>query len=496
MVNRRSFLKLSSFTLGSMLIPKTIFANEQPVVSPQSNRPVRIQGIVRAGGRPVPGVVVSDGEQVVKTGHDGIYQLFANRKKEHVFISLPSGYEIPVDDNQLASFYKRITPDHNDSMEAIFDLKKRKTDDTNHTFLALADPQTKYQEEMDEMNEEFLEDVKKVKEGVSDETIFGVSLGDIMYDDISLFPGYIDFVKKTDIPFYQVAGNHDTDQDARTNAVSLNTFKEYFGPAYYSFNVGEVHYVVLDSVFWYGGYIGYIDQEQLDWLAADLSMVEPGKTVVFFMHIPVYNKQHERFSKKKPSDREVITNRELLYAIAAPFKSYFICGHMHESEYIKEENREIHVVGAVCGAWWTGGICFDGTPRGYGVYTVNGSELSRLYKSSGEESTYQMRLYPPGYDKEHPDMLIANVWGYDESWKVQWYEEGTLMGEMDRRNAKDPLAVSLYDAEGTPEKHPWVDAVYTDHLFFAKPSGNAEIIMVEAIDGQGRKYQQSIKLGS
>ena len=34
-----------------------------------------------------------------------------------------------------------------------------------------------------------------------------------------------------------------------------------------------------------------------------------------------------------------------------------------------------HNHGTVCGGWWTGPICEDGTPRGYGVYEVDGTTL-------------------------------------------------------------------------------------------------------------------------
>ena len=95
-----------------------------------------------------------------------------------------------------------------------------------------------------------------------------------------------------------------------------------------------------------------------------LEYIEKGKTVVVFCHIPPNNFSSER---NDSSDKASVTvvNRELLYSILKGYKSYIITGHMHESEFISEQGVQIHVCGAVCGAWWSDNICYDGTPNGY-----------------------------------------------------------------------------------------------------------------------------------
>ena len=42
------------------------------------------------------------------------------------------------------------------------------------------------------------------------------------------------------------------------------------------------------------------------------------------------------------------------------------------------------------------------------------------------------RAYAPGSSKEFPEEVLANVWNWDEQWKVEWFENGTCMGEMTR----------------------------------------------------------------
>ncbi len=56
-----------------------------------------------------------------------------------------------------------------------------------------------------------------------------------------------------------------------------------------------------------------------------------------------------------------------------PFNAHLISGHTHENEHVFEGGIHEHIHGAVCGAWWSGPICYDGTPNGYGVYEIKGN---------------------------------------------------------------------------------------------------------------------------
>jgi len=318
--------------------------------------------------------------------------------------------------------------------------------------------------------------------------IFGVACGDIVFNDLKLFPEYEKSVKRMGIPFYQVVGNHDTDHSAKTNEKSVETFTEFFGPHYYSFNKGEIHYVVLNDVFWTGDYIGYLDQPQIDWLKKDLSFVEKGKTVVIFTHIPPYNTQHIRENSGDPKKHVIVSNRKMIYDMLKPFKSYIITGHMHESEYIEEEGVEIHVCGAVCGAWWTAPTCFDGTPKGYGFYEVNGNDINWKYKSTGRALSHQMSLQKTGSE------VMANVWGYDKYCKVNWYQDGVAKGQMEKRRGKDPETIKLFEGDKKPKKHTWVEPGTNDHLFYAKPSSGAKMIVVEFVNRWGEKFTERFTL--
>lgn len=61
--------------------------------------------MVSTADGPVQGVVVSDGVEVSVTDERGIYQLQSEKKWGYVFISVPSGYEVPAE-GVLPQFYQ------------------------------------------------------------------------------------------------------------------------------------------------------------------------------------------------------------------------------------------------------------------------------------------------------------------------------------------------------------------------------------------------------
>ena len=57
---------------------------------------VNLYGVVLCNGVGIPGVVVSDGAETVLTDKDGIYQMTSEKKWKYVFVSVPSGYNPPL----------------------------------------------------------------------------------------------------------------------------------------------------------------------------------------------------------------------------------------------------------------------------------------------------------------------------------------------------------------------------------------------------------------
>ena len=490
MNERRRFLRCAALSAVATALPLPLRADPYfPLPTGQTGRRVRVRGYCRAGGRGLRGVAISDGLSVIETSADGSFELLTHSGREFVQISIPSGYAIPKNPSGTARLYQPLVAGSSGEAEANFELKPLAQDDDRHALFLLADVQTQDSAEMGWYHEQTVPDISRLVDDLGPVEKFGVACGDIMYDNLELYPEYEESVRRMGLPFFQVVGNHDLDFDGLVDSASTRTFSRHFGPRYYSFDRGVVHYVVLDDVFFHGqGYFGYLDLDQLNWLRADLERVEPGRPVIVTLHIPVLGSSHLRNGLDEPKIGVSVTNRELLYRLLEPFDAHILSAHMHENEHLFEHGVHEHVSAAVCGAWWSGPICGDGTPSGYSLYEIRGEEVTWRYKSTGRPLDHQMRLYRHGADPAAPDEIVANVWDWDPEWQVVWYEDGQRKGRMSRRTGRDPLSVELHEGPELPLRRTWVEPNRTGHLFYAPASREAGKITVEATDRFGRVH--------
>ena len=447
------------------------------------------RGTVSCDGKGIAGVLVTDGVNFCKTDGKGNYSLEVDLSSVFVFISSSSGYTVPVE-NSVPQFYKNLNPG-NPSAKIDFHLKKNGIDENKHGFIAWADPQIKANEELPPYKEAVadLYDLLKANQSIP---FHAIGCGDIVGDNPSLFDSTKLILSKTGIPFYQSMGNHDMKYNGRSNETAPVIFEKHFGPAYYSFNKGRIHYIVLNNVFYIGRdyfYIGYLPEKQFAWLEKDLSYVPEGSTVVVTFHIPsaLNESDIERFDYANISGS--MTNKKALYEILKPFNAHLISGHLHYSRNILiSPTIYEHIMSSVSGAWWQGPYAQDGTPKGYGVFEADGDQISWYFKSIGHGKDHQFRAYPAGSNPEQPGYITANVWNWDPQWKVYWYQNDQRMGEMEVYSGLDPEAVkSFSDKERLAYK--WISAQKNNHLFRAKPTSATARISVEAIDRFGKKYR-------
>ncbi len=499
MTSRREFIVRVAGAGAALSLPSLILADPyRPIEAvTRTARPIRVRGRVISGQRAVRGARVTDGRTVVKVDDKGRFDFVTADTQRYLSVCPPSGYALPTNPSGTIKLYTPISSSSGAELTHQFELVARAGNDDRHAVLVLADPQTENEFEMKRFHSETVPDVITTRQALGEQAVFGVGCGDIMFDKLELYPEYERAVSRMGIPFAQIVGNHDLDQDSRTTEGSTATFQHYFGPTHYSFDVGQVHYQFLNDVFWHGaGYLGYLTEEQLEWIKNDLAFVEAGRTVVVFLHIPVISTQHERNGQRDPGIGVSLTNRQALYRLLEGHKAHVIAGHTHESEHRTQGAIHEHVSGAACGAWWSGDICFDGTPNGFGIYEVNGGRVTWRYKATGRDAAHQIRLYPPGSDKTAPGDLIANVWDWDPSWTVRWFEDGQPRGLISRRRGLDPLSVKLHTGDKLPERRPWVDPILTSHLFYGAAAPGAKEWRVEAQDGFGRTYTESLHAGA
>jgi hypothetical protein len=303
-----------------------------------------------------------------------------------------------------------------------------------------------------------------------------------VWDNLALFAEYDKAVEKMGIPFFQCLGNHDMDYNKGGDETSDDSFQRSYGPTYYSFNRGKVHYVVMDDVRYLGkdrNYDGYISQNQIDWLRKDLDFVPKDHLVIVCLHIPVHNG---------------VKNNKDLYAVLEDRKVHIMSGHTHYHRNVITGNIFEHNHGTVCGAWWTGPICEDGTPNGYGVYKVKGTELSWHYQATGKNADHQLTVFVDDMDATQKQLQV-NIWNYDPSWKTEYWVDDVSRGALERFTGYDPYAYKTLLGPDLPKARAFAEPKKTDHLFKAFVPSSAKEIKVVATDRFGKRFTELHRVG-
>lgn len=374
-----------------------------------------VYGVVSTADGPVQGVVVSDGVEVSVTDERGIYQLQSEKKWGYVFISVPSGYEVPAE-GVLPQFYKMMKGDAATTERVDFSLTEVEGQDNYKVFMLgdmhLANRTGDLGQFMD-----FTEDLNSYRALHQHEKMYAITLGDMTWDlywysNSYALPEYLNTINNQvkGLQIFHTIGNHDYDYKATSDEEAGSRFMDYIAPTYYSFNIGKVHYVVLDDIDCsnYDGttsrdYEKRVSAEQLSWLSKDLAYVDKSTPLVVVMHAQLfYPSQTEGFK----IDHDVLNTTQLLDVLDG-YKVHFVTGHTHLSFNVTPEDdvtggREVyeHNAGAVCASWWWSGyltpgvhISPDGTPGGYSVWEVNGTDIEWIYKATGWTEDYQFRSY-------------------------------------------------------------------------------------------------------
>lgn len=162
-------------------------------------------------------------------------------------------------------------------------------------------------------------------------------------------------------------------------------------------------------------------------------------------------------------------------------------GFISRADIIHSDNLYEHNTGAVSGAWWQGDYCLDGTPIGYGVYEIDGSDVSWFFKSVGKNRDHQMRVYAPNTTSRYGKDVVVNIWNWDENWKVKWQENDIDMGEMTQFEGLDPEVEKVYSDKEKLE-FSWIAPQQTNHLFRATPNNPDSKITIIAQDPFGNVY--------
>lgn len=453
-----------------------------------------VYGVVSTADGPVPGVVVSDGVEVTVTNEQGIYQLQSDKEWGYVFISVPAGYEVPAE-GVLPQFYKMMKGDASTAERVDFSLTAVDGQD-DYKVLVLGDMHLANRTGDLKQFMEFTSDLNAYRALHQQEKMYAIALGDMTWDlywysNSYALPEYLNTINSQvkGLQIFHTIGNHDYDYKATNDRDAESRFMDYIAPTYYSFNLGKVHYVVLDDVDCsnYDGttsrdYEKRVSAGQLSWLAKDLSHVDKSVPLVVVMHAQVfYPSQTDGFKV----DHDVLNTTQLLNVLDG-YKVHFITGHTHMNYNVTPDDavtggREVyeHNTGAICGSWWWSGyltpgvhLSPDGTPGGYAIWSVNGTDMEWMYKATGWTEDYQFRSYdlnnvhfsladvpqmPAGvpasvkkeymkyvdaYPENQDNEVLINIWNWNPRWTLKVTDENGNTLTPEEVWAYDPLHVA------------------------------------------------------
>lgn len=507
-----------------------------------------VYGIVSSAGVGVENVVVSDGAEVTVTNEKGIYQLKSAKKWGYVFISVPSGYEVPSV-GVLPQFHRALKNSADVVERADFKLEKVDGQDSYKIFM-LGDMHLANRTGDLGQFAQFTSDLTDYMTRHKGEKMYALTLGDMTWDlywysNSYYFPQYLNTINSQikNLQIFHTMGNHDNDFQTRSDYDAAVKYVDQICPTYYSFNIGKVHYVVMDDIDCssYDGtesrnYVTSLSAEQLDWLAKDLSHVAKTTPVVVAMHAQVFYPTTSGF---KIDHDQVNTLR--LFDILDGYTVRFVTGHTHklfnvtpDAPIVDGHNFREYNSGSVCASWWWSGnltpgihIGTDGTPGGYGIWDVTGTDFQCLYKSTGWPEEYQFRSYDlnnvhfsmadvplmpsdisasvknaymqyvNAYPQNNDNEVLINIWNWNSDWTLSVVDENRKTLPYTEVWAYDPLhiaalSVKRFNNAGLKSTPLFITDKFT-HFFKVKADDADTDLVITVKDEFGNEWTENMQ---
>ncbi len=408
------------------------------------------------------GVRVSNGLDIVLTDADGRYSLTVD-DDTILFVIKPRGYMTPVNEDRLPQFYYIYKP--NGSPDGLkyagvaptgplpesidFPLYEQQEPDT-YKILVFGDTQPRSMREIEWLAHDVIEEV------IGTEAVFGISLGDLVGDNLNLFQPLNEVMSTVGIPWYNVYGNHDMNRVANDDKYADETFERVYGPTCYSFEWGPVHFINIDNVNFFRddadkpAYTSEVGEKQLTYIKNDLAYVPKEKLVVVSFHIPL----------TEMSDVDKLMN---LLGDRPHTLSLSAHTHMQRDDFVGpehgwhgDESHHHHNHATTSGSWWQGTLdevgiphttMRDGAPNGYGIFTFKGNKYSIRFKAARRPAGYQMNIWTPWEvekDETGNTDILVNVFGGTKRSTVEYrLGEKNEWTKMKYTPQKDPFFLDV-----------------------------------------------------
>lgn len=460
---------------------------------------------VNGNGRLDPGeagivdVKVSNGRELVRTDARGRYRI-ALREGDTLFVIKPPEHRFPTGANGLPVFWRHHFPKGSETLRhgRIEASDARRTDfallptdapaSGRLELLLIADSQVGNARELDAYRRSIIEPATR-HPGLA----LGITLGDLVNDDLGLYPALNQVNAALGIPWLHAPGNHDIDFDAANDASASLNYRRHFGPDTVAWELPGFAFIALDDVIYLPGekpaYVGGLRPDQFEFLEHYLDTLPDDTRLVLSLHIPLFDNPGETF---RHADRQRVF--ELLQRFREPL---ILSGHTHSQRHHLHTEADgwqggvpLHEynVGAACGGFWGGlpdaeGLpdarMSDGSPNGYAILTFEGEDYRTRYYASRGRDELRIGLSSPGTLRRgaYPAFpLLANVYGAEPGARVDYRVDDGPWQAMKPSSEPDPelVALNLADREAAhlrsfdravqaqPTQHLWAANVPTD----------------------------------
>ena len=251
-------MKRLSVILVSFLLYLPLCAQFKGTVSVDTNQ----SGIVDKGDKPLAGVMVTDGLNVVKTDKKGRFSLPGFEKTRFISITTPTGFE-------TQQFYLS-TKENRKSYDFILTESER-TKPRKHSFVQITDT------EVTGGMGRWVTDLQQYIH--NEKPAFLIHTGDICYEPGLTIHNQVVNAQTMDCPVYYCIGNHDL---VKGN-YGEELYESLYGPTWYSFDIGNVHYVVT-PIDHGDNPTNYTQRDVYNWLKNDLALIKKDQALILFNH--------------------------------------------------------------------------------------------------------------------------------------------------------------------------------------------------------------------
>lgn len=418
----------------------------------------------------IPEVAVSNGVDIVLTDESGAYEIPVSDDAV-IFVIKPSNWTPPLNEDNLPQFYYLHKPNGSPANfnykgvgatgalpEAINFPLYEEISAQNYKMVVFGDPQPYNIEMVDFLADDIISELIG-----KHQLKFGMTMGDIVGDDLNLFSPINQAVAKLGIPWYNVLGNHDINYMAPTDELSDETFESVYGPATYAFVYGDAHFIVVDNVIHESivgsrSYVGGLRQDQLEFVDNYLQIVPKNHLVVMAMHIPLaeHGESFRQSDQKKLFDLlKDFPNTLSISAHSHVHNHMFF--HQDSSDWQQAMPHHHFNVGTTSGSWWNGmrnevdiphTMMRDGTPNGYSFITFNGTDYVIDWKVAGSPEDHRMNIHLPREiiaQSTDTVLLTVNFFNGSEQSDLEYRIEG-ISGwtEMEKVDKYDPFYLKIH----------------------------------------------------